>query len=217
MKIQLIQSPTERSTASTDALMAVLSGVVAISLAGFDPANNFKAAIWMSAMLLLTLASILGALAHGFQMSAQTNKLFWQPLNLSLGLVIALFVVGVTHDLWGESVARQLLPFMLGLGVIFYGVTVLKAGTFLVFIGYEAISMLFALIGYIILGVRGQLSGAWLMTAGVLITIIAAAIQAGEKARGKFVWQFDHNGLFHIVQMPGIILLWVGLIQSLSA
>lgn len=219
MQIQLIDSPTERTTAATDALIAVLAAVAALSLYTSHTAgpHPFKVGVWVAAFALLTLASMLGALAHGFRMSARTYRLFWQPLNLALGLAIALFAVGVIYDLWGQAAARAALPFLLGVGVLFYAITVFKAGTFLVFIAYEAAAMLFALGGYIYLGTVGSLPGAWWMTAGVLVTMIAAGIQAVGRARLTFVWQFDHNGVFHLVQMPGILLLWAGLGQSLAA
>lgn len=218
MKIQWIDSPTERTTAATDALIAVLTAGAALSLyASYAQGPHpFKVGVWTAAFGLLAAASLLGALAHGFKMSAKTYRLFWQPLNLALGLVIALFAVGVIYDLWGQAAARTALPFLLGVGVVFYAITVFKAGTFLVFIAYEAAAMLFALFGYGYLGLQGSLPGAWLMTAGVLVTIIAAGIQAAGRARLTFVWQFDHNGVFHLVQMPGILLLWVGLAQALG-
>lgn len=63
--------------------------------------DRWKATVWAWAFGLLTAASVLGAIAHGFKMSRALNDLLWQPLNPALGLTIGLFVAGVIHDLWG--------------------------------------------------------------------------------------------------------------------
>ncbi len=216
--MKFIDIPTERTTALTDLLMAILVAIVLAVLAGsLQPGpNEFKVMIWLAAFGFLFIASAFGAIAHGFKMTPRMNKMLWQPLNFSLGLVIGLFVVGVVFDLWGESAARELLPFMVVTGIAFYGLTVLVPGTFLVFIGYEAVAMLFSLGGYIYLAARTGLAGAWLMAAGVLVTILAAAIQATGRVKISVIWEFDHNGIFHIIQMPGVLLLLAGLLRSLS-
>jgi hypothetical protein len=59
--------------------------------------------------------------------------------------------------------------------------------------------------------VTDQLNGALLMAAGVLVSIIAAGIQALKNVSVTIVFEFDHNGIFHIVQILGIILLVAGL------
>jgi hypothetical protein len=147
-------------------------------------------------------------------MPETTNAWFWQPLNLALGLVIALFVVGVIYDVWDATAAQRALPLMLGLGVIFFGVTVFYPGIFLIFIIYEAVAMIFALVTYSWLAVTAQLPGAGWMAAGVLVTLIAAAVQAGWNGKENpltLIWQFDQNGLYHLIQIGGVALLWVGL------
>ena len=75
--------------------------------------------------------------------------------------------------------------------------------------------MLFALGGYIWLARQGQLEGAGLMATGVLVTIIAAGFQASDTILLNFIWQFDHNGVYHLVQMVGIVWLVIGLRQAL--
>lgn len=177
-------------------------------------ADPWKTTLWAWAFGLLALAAALGAVAHGFKMSPAANLRFWQPLNLALGLVVALFVVGVVYDVWGLGVAQTALMVMLGIGVAFFGITLVFPGIFLVFILYEAAAMLFALSAYGWLTVTGQLPGAGWMTAGVLVTLIAAAVQAlwdGKARPVTFIWQFDQNGLYHLIQMVGVVLLLVGL------
>lgn len=43
-----------------------------------------------------------------------------------------------------------------------------------------------------------------------LITLTAALIQFSGKFSIKFFWQFDHNGIFHLVQVPGLVFIFFG-------
>jgi hypothetical protein len=203
----------EQMTALTDMLLGVLSIYVIMELRQF---SGFKPGIWIAAFVLLAIASFLGMVAHGFEMSKSLNWWLWQPLNLSLGLALGLFMAGALYDLFGESVTRTALPFLIGAGVVFYGITVAIPGTFLTFIAYEAIAMLFALGAYIWLTVTGTLPGAGWMIAGVLVTIVAAVVQATGTAGKSIFWYFDNNGVFHLIQLPGIWLLLMGLKASLK-
>jgi hypothetical protein len=216
--IQFIDLPTEQTTAVTDAILALLALGGLVYLLQIGQSEPWKAGLWAWAFGLLALAALLGAVAHGFKMSAATNWGLWYPLNLSLGLVVALFVVGVIYDLWGLAPAQRALPIIIAVGVIFFGVTLLKPDSFLVFIIYEAVALLFALGVYIWLAFSGQHPGAGWMAAGVLLTIIAAVVQASWDGKAHpltFIWQFDQNGLYHIIQMIGVVLLLAGLRTAL--
>jgi hypothetical protein len=217
--MKFVDLPTERVTAVTDLILALLALGGALYLRQLNSTDPWKANLWASAFGLLVLAAGLGAIAHGFQMSAAVNQWFWRPLNLSLGLVIALFVVGVSYDLWGLPQAQRVLPITIAIGLAFFGVTLLKPGSFIIFIIYEAVAMVFALGAYVWLAARGQLSGAGWMAGGVLVTIIAAAVQAGWKGQDNpltLIWQFDQNGLYHLIQMAGVVLLLMGLRAALE-
>lgn len=216
--MEFIDIATEQTTAATDALLALvaLASTLYVLRIGWNR-DRWKATIWACAFGLLTMASVLGAVAHEFMMSDRVNNLLWQPLNLALGLTIAMFVVGVVNDLVGHRASRRALPIVAAVGVVFCVVTLLIPGTFLVFVIYEAVAMLFALGAYVWLAARGALPGAWWMAAGVLITIVAAAIQASGAVSITVVWPFDYNGVFHLVQLPGVVALVVGLRAALLA
>jgi hypothetical protein len=216
--MQFIDIPTERTTAVTDVILALFAVVCVVYLLRIGRARDlWKASVWAWAFGLLALSAALGAAAHGFVMSPKTNRLLWQPLNLALGLTVSLFVVGVVYDLWGLAASRRVLPILLGVGVAFYLVTLVIPGGFLVFIGYEALAMLFALGAYLWLAARGRLKGAWLMAAGVMVTIVAAGIQASNAVQVTVIWEFDHNGVFHLVQVIGVLVLTAGLRAALLA
>jgi hypothetical protein len=103
---------------------------------------------------------------------------------------------------------------MVAIGIVFFGITLLRPGNFTIFIIYEAVAMLFALSAYVWLAVSGRLPGAGWMAAGVLVTILAAVVQAGWKGQDNpliMIWQFDQNGLYHLIQMVGVVLLLMGL------
>ncbi len=208
---EVIDIPTEQTTAVTDAILALLTLGALVYLLQLGQFQPWKAGLWGWVMGLLALAAALGAIAHGFKMSPEVNRFFWYPLNLALGLVIGLFVAGVTFDLWGLAAARRLLPVMLGVGGLFFVITLLVPGSFLVFIIYEAAGMLFALGAYSWLAWQGRLPGAGWMAAGVLVTVVAAAVQASESLSLTLIWPFDHNGLYHLIQMGGLLLLVIGL------
>jgi hypothetical protein len=214
--LAFIDIPTEQTTAVTDVFLALVAIAVCLLTLKAGAVNNpKKGKIWGWAFGLLAFAAITGAVAHGFQMSKELNYILWQPLNLALGLTVSLFVVGVFFDLTNGSVPKYLLPLMISIGTFFYLVTLIFPGSFLVFILYEAAAMLFSLVVYIILSARHRLHGASLMAAGILITIVAAAIQATEVIHFRCIWEFNHNGIFHLVQTAGLIVLYQGLRSDL--
>jgi hypothetical protein len=208
--------PTELTTAATDAVLAVLAIACIRWLAVRRSADPDKVTLWILVLALLAVASILGAVAHGLALSPILVFLLWQPLFLSLGLVVALFVVAAVYDGFGPRAARRLLIPALVVGAAFYLVTLVFPGTFLVFVLYEAVGMLAALALYSRLAIRTGQSWAWLMVTGVALNILAAGIQATETVRVNLVIPLDHNGVFHLVQMVAIVVLVAGVGRSLQ-
>ena len=205
-------SPFEQMTALTDFILLIICGYSVNALWGY---TEFKPLIWISAFILLGCASLFGAIAHGFEMSERSNEMIWKPLNLSLGLALGLFVVGALYDFRGAETARTALPVMLVVGVLFFVITLLIPGKFIVFIIYEAVAMVFALSVYIFLFSKAMAGASWVV-AGISVTIIAAAVQASGKAGESIIWSFDNNGVFHLIQIPGILLVLQGLLVSLG-
>jgi hypothetical protein len=215
IKLEFIDSPTEQTTAITDGVLAVIALAALIYLQQVGPPASWKMYLWSWAFGWLALGAVLGAVVHGFKISNRIKEKLWALLYLCLGLTVAFFVVGVVFDIWGLAAARQILPFMLLVGFGFAGLTLIWVDSFLIFIVYQAVAMLFALGGYLWLAIGGSLEGAWFMVGGILVTLFAAAIQASHKVSLTFIWKFDHNGVYHLIQMVGLVLLIVGLRASL--
>ena len=215
-RLKFIDIPTEQTTAITDLILATIASVFALYLFLADYRPDLKAALWISIFGLVGLAALLGAIVHGFEMSENARLRLWQPLHLLLALTVALIPIAVIYDLWGENYALSVLPVTLGLGMIFFGFVLIYPHNFLAFFIYQTIAMFFALIGYSWLALLGRLDGAWFMVAGIAITMVAAAVQTRKSICFKLIWAFDHNGLYHFIQMAALLFLLLGLHISLS-
>jgi len=211
-----IDVPAEQTTAFTDLILSILSIGFAFYLAGSKRmvGSRFRARIWTMILLFLGLSAGIGAVAHGLEMSDSLNRWVWHPLNLGLGMTVAFFVIAVINDVSGERRAKRMIPVMVTISLLFFLVTVFIPGSFLVFIIYEALAMLGALISYFLLTIRKKLTGSGLITLGILLTIIAAGVQATEAVRFTLIWEFDFNGLFHILQMIALPFLVIGATKS---
>ena len=213
--MDLVASATERTTAATDALLAAAAAAGLWLLRRTTP-PSFGRRVWQAALVSMVTASALGAIAHGLRLPAVTRELLWQPLYLALGVTMALFVVGAVRDWRGDVAARRVLRPMLAVAVLFYLITRLTHGSFLAFVIYEAAALVFSLAVYLGLAGRSR-AGAALMAAALAVSLAAGAVQAADLGVVRLVWDFDHNGLFHLVQLVGLCLLVTGLRYRLAA
>jgi hypothetical protein len=154
--------------------------------------------------------------AHGLDLSPSFRKALWQPLYLSLGLCVALFVVGAVTDWRGERAARAFLPWALGAGLGFFALTQVRDETFGIFVGYEAVAMFAALAIYWRQWLARRQPGAGRVTLGIALTLLAAVVQVSPMTVRVLV-PLDHNGLFHIVQGIAMLVMARGLQADLAA
>jgi hypothetical protein len=215
--MKFIQNPAEQTTAVTDIILAAVAfaGIMYLRWIPTTGSAIWKINIWSAAIGLIGLAAALGAVAHGLVISKSWHDRCWRLLNLSLAVAVSLFVVGVAYDLWGPAVCFKALPAMLLAGLVFFVITLLYPGIFFIFIVYEGLALSFALGAYFYLALQGKTAGAGFMAAGILVSILAAGIQAKKSISVTLIWLFDHNGIYHIVQIAGLLLLVYGIRLSI--
>ncbi len=204
--MQLNSSTIEQVTGATNLPLAIVSVAAMTKLYFRRHAHPLRAWLWIGMFGGLAVASAVGIFAHGLALDTSARKLLWHPINGALGLTEACFIAGAVLDRWGPGAAVGTLPGLLLLSAGFFAYVSYLASSFLPFIVYEGTAMVFCLAVYLSLGVQRRLAGAGWMVAGVGITILAAALQA-TPVTFRLGVTFDHNGIFHLVQLPGLLCL----------
>ena len=209
----LVPLATERTTAATDLLLALVVAGGMLRLRGAAP-PGWRRGIWLLALAAFGSSALIGAAVHGLALGGRVANALWQALYLLLGVAVALFIVGALADWRGETVARRRLPGLLIVAGLFYLATRLTGGDFRIFLVFEATALVFALAVYGTLGARGR-AGAGTVAAAMALSLAAGAIQAMTSLSVRLGWEFDHNGLYHLVQIVGVVVLIRGLAITL--
>lgn len=208
--MDLTNLPTELTTSATDAVLAIECIVITVCLWRTATSDRWRTALWCWVFGLMAFSSLLGAITHGFEMPNSTREVLWKPLYLSMWVVVALFMVGTIYDWRGRVVAERLVPWAIGTGAAFFGLAEFLSGSFILFVAYEATAMVCALAIYSFLAVTRRLLGAGIVVTTIVLNLAAAGAQASAASIWIFV-PFDHNGIFHVIQMVGAAILGLGL------
>lgn len=214
--LEIIDDPVEQMTAITDFAMAIVAGVGVAAMLKRMRSDPFKIRLWIVTYLLFINAAVLGTAYHGLALPERWLDTLWTGIFVSLGFMVALFVVALVRDSWSEAAAKKAIPVMLVIAAGFILASYLMGQDYRIAIAYQAVALLAAFVGYGWLAFRG-VSGANVMTAGVGLTIAAAAVQAGELISLTPDMPFDHNSAYHVIQCVGVLFLTRGVTGSIDA
>jgi hypothetical protein len=202
------------TTAGTDAVLAVASTAGVAYLLWSTPASPLRA-WWLVALTGWGVSALLGVATHGLVLEPRVETLLWQPLYIALGVAQALLVVAALAAWRGPASAQKLLPVMLATVVVFYWATWRTDGDFLVFVVYSTGTTLFALAVHAALA-RNGMPGAAGVAVGLGVSLAAGLFQASNLSV-DLIWEFDHNGLFHLAQLVGLAILIASLRRLLGS
>ncbi len=195
-------------------MLAVATSAGIAYLLSRTPASPLRG-WWLVALTGWGVSALLGMVTHGFDLDPRVSALLWQPLYIGLGLAQALVVVASVEVWRGTAAAQRMLPIMLAATAAFYWATWHWAGDFLVFVVFSAATTIFALVVHAALARRGIPGAGW-VAAGLGASLASGLLQATDVSF-RLIWDFDHNGLFHLAQMAGLALLIAGLRRLLLA
>lgn len=170
--------------------------------------------LWTWFLGLLSAASLLGAISHGINMTSSVNTALWVVIYLVLGIMMAVFVIAAVTLHWSPQHGERCLPYGMLLAFAFFLVTQIWSDSFLLFVIYEAISMLLALTLYVSCFWLRREKGSGFLAVGIIVGIVAAALDAQPSVQLNFIWTFNNHGVFHLVQMVSLLLLTIGVCSS---
>ena len=183
-------------------------GVLAIGAALLIERNERVNHHWRLSFLFIGLAAILRGVHHGFiGPDGTAGAVSWAVIILSIAVAISFLLSATIASVLGEGRGRPLM--------IIRGVSLL-AFLILVILGRATLPALLvteglAMIMVVLLWVhawRLEQPGVTLVLAAIGASVLAAVVR-GSSAHVTLGWEFDTNALYHLAQMPGIILLYV--------
>lgn len=192
----------EPATVATDYLLAGLSGFVAWRLLS-TAAPSLPARLWAAGFAVLAVAAVAGGTWHAIhpgELPAVRHQL-WTVTYLSIGLADLLMLAGTARAALERGLFALAAAALLG-KFLAYAWAILAYRDFK-HVGYEYAATLLLLFG-LALWRRAEPAAAWLL-AGVLVSFAGGLVQALKLAPHR---HFNHNDLFHVIQMGGVWLFF---------
>jgi hypothetical protein len=200
---------SEPATMATDYMLAVLCGFFAWRLwRSQKGAPQASVYFWAAGFACLGLASLAGGTFHGFSilLSQAVLQELWKVVVYAVGLASFFLLTGTVRATILAHVRRlaMLIPYV---QLIVYALWMATHADFRYAVYGYAYTNLSILALQVYAGVtRGALSASWLV-GGALISFLAAAVQINDIA---FHRHFNHNDLYHVIQMGGMYLFYRG-------
>ena len=192
-------------TAITDFILACEALFFAGMLAQRPKQRGSAAWYWNGVLITLGLAGLVAGIDHGFVEPAGLSRLPVQRLSWwLLGAMTLSMVLTLAAQFFSGRVARGIAI----AGVLQFVAYVLAVpgfdSYFVVIVDYAPV-----LLGFLLMNLWGlrRGTGSWPMVLGLVTLALASVLQAsGRDGPG---W-LDHNVLYHLVAMPGLVLLHLG-------
>ena len=206
MKIPKVYEPT---TVITDLILALMGFVFGYHLLliygerGFD--FHFY---WAWGFIVTGLGAFFGATSHGFgpHFTTLIKNILWKGTMLFIGLSGWFFAMGTAIFILSPSVF-DLVRWILIVSIIVYMVYVFRDDRFIIAIRYYFPLMIFIMLEMLYQFSIGYSMGSAYVAVGVLVSLAGAGVKASEFSIHE---HFNHNDLFHVIQMMGMIFMYLG-------
>jgi hypothetical protein len=200
---------TEPTTMLTDYALAALGVWFGWRLVrGGREAGESSRVLWGASFLAMAMAAVAGGTAHGFAevLGEVESTWIWKLTTFSIGLAsAALLAAAAIARLAGAARVAMLSLVVAKLAVYLAWMSVHDEFRFVIY--DYAPSMVAVVLLLALPGAVAPVAGAGWATAGVAVSFAAAAVQASGFTLHR---HFNHNDLYHVIQMGGLYLLYRG-------
>jgi hypothetical protein len=198
-------SIAEPMTVLTDYLLAALAVALARRLYARSEGQASRR-YWAGSFLSLAVAALVGGTSHAFapRMSAGTHAAFWAVTYVAVGLANMAILAGGLVATAPRRWHRPLLALVVVRFVVFTLLLLARREFRYVVYDYGATLFVLLVLALWSWGSRRDASAPFVI-AGVLVSLAGAVVQVGRLAPHP---DFNHNDLFHVVQMIGVYLFF---------
>jgi len=200
---------TEPMTMITDYAMGALAFVLAMRLVGDGTAGRqLSGRLWAAAFVMTAVAAFVGGTYHGFVqwLPGSAGRAMWKATLLATGLGSACLLAAAV----AAAAAGPLRTALAGVVIAklaFYVWTIATKDSFTLVIADYGTALVAVVLAAWVIRPSGLTPAAWWITAGVAVAVVAGVIQWARLAPHV---HFNHNDLFHVVQMASLYLLYRG-------
>jgi len=200
---------TEPMTMVTDYLMGTLAFVLAMRLLG-DAASGqqWSGRLWAAAFVMTAVAAFVGGTYHGFiqWMPGMAGRALWKATLVATGIGSACLLAAAVAAAAAGPLRHALMGLVL-VKLVVYLWTIATKDAFVLVIADYGTALVAVLLAAWFIRPTGLTPAAWWITAGVAVAVVAGVIQWAHLAPHV---HFNHNDLFHVVQMASLYLLYRG-------
>ena len=200
---------TEPMTMLTDYLLGALALVLAFRLFGAaSESGQITTRLWAFGFVMTAVAAFVGGTYHGFiQMLPETvGRVCWKITLVSTGFASGSLLCAAVMAATTGTLEWILLGVVVLKLLVFLEVVMTRDNFLLVVVDYGS-ALLAILLAAWFLRPTGITPAAGWLAAGVGVSVVAGVIQAFRLAPHP---KFNHNDLFHVVQMAAIYCLYRG-------
>ena len=165
--------------------------------------------LWGAGLFFVGLGALLGGVMHGFAayLGDTGNLIVWKSTVYAIGLSLVFVVAGTISGTPMKAATAKSLRLLNLIVFVLYAAWMIRHDDFLYVIYYYGPTMLVVAAIHGWAHVRHRSNGAIGIVSGVVVTLLGAAVQqSGISIHAHF----NHNDLFHIIQILGLVLFFKG-------
>jgi hypothetical protein len=200
---------TEPMTMITDYAMGALAFVLAMRLlVDANAGRQLSGRLWAAAFVMTAIAAFLGGTYHGFIqfMPGAAGRAMWKATLMATGVGSACLLAAAVTAATAGALHRALVAVIV-VKLVVYAWTIASNDRFTLVIADYGTALVAIVLAAWALGPSGLTPAAWWVTSGVAVAVVAGIIQWAHLAPHA---RFNHNDLFHLVQMISLYLLYRG-------
>jgi hypothetical protein len=199
---------TEPATMATDFVIAAMCTAFGMVLGGGAAGTGSARGLWALSFGFTAAAALIGGVVHGFALHLEraTKQRLWKATQYAMGLTGLAILAAAVVAFVGGPARLWLLAGAVAKLVAYAAVVQRRDDYTVVMVDYGLSMIALAALASVGWARDGAAASPWLV-AGVVVSAVAAAVQAAKVAPHR---HFNHNDLYHVIQMAALYLFFRG-------